>query len=263
MADLLNQYGLGSLHSVLRGLVMGGETDPAQLTLALQNTNEWKTRFAGNEMLRQSGRAVLSIGEYLSAEQSYAQALKQFGLPQGFYDDPQDFAKWIGNSVSPNEVMQRAQMWSDIAKRQDPAVKQQLASMGFSDGDLTAFMMDPARATPLIQQKYQTTLLGAAARRSGVVADNQYLTKLADMGVSEQQAAQGYGVISESMGALTTLAQIYGVDYNQRDFESEVFESSGEATRKRKRLASQERAAFGGSSGVVRGSLTQNTAGQY
>lgn len=263
MSGLLNQYGLGSLTGVLQKLILGGTTDENQLTLALQNTAEWKQRFAGNEMLRQAGLPVLSIGEYLSAEQSYAQALKQYGLPQGFYDDPSDFAKWIGNSVSPNEVMQRAQMWADVANRQDPAVKAQLASMGMSDGDLIAFMMDPSRATPLIQQKYQTTLIGAAARRSGVVADNGYLEKLAGMGVTEQQAQQGYGLISESMGALNTLAQVYGVDYNQRDFESEVFENSGGAAKKRKRLASQERAAFGGSSGVVKGSLTQNTAGQY
>ena len=258
----LNEYGLGSLSGVLRQLILDGTTDANQLSLALQSTNEWKQPFSGNEMLKQAGLPVLSIGEYISAERSYAQALKQYGLPQGFYDDPSDFAKWIGNSVSPNEVSQRAQMWADIANRQDPAVKQQLHSMGFSDGDLIAFMMDPTRATPLIQQKYQTTVLGAAARRSGVVANNQYLEKLAGMGVSEQQAQQGYGFISENLGALQTLAQVHGVDYNQGDAEAEVFEGSGASTRKRKRLASQERAAFGGQSGVVKGSLTQNTAGQ-
>jgi len=263
MAQMLNNYGLGSLAGTLRALIQEGTTDQSQLTLALQNTAEWKQRFSGNEMLRQKGLPVLSIGEYLSAEQSYAQALKQYGLPQGFYDDPNDFAKWIGNAVSPNEVMQRAQMWSDIAKREDPAVKNQLYSMGFNDGDIMAFMMDPTRAQPLIQQKYQTTLIGAAARRAGVVGDNGYLTKLADMGVTEQQAAQGYGLIGENMSSLSTLAQIHGVDYSQGDFEAEVFESNGGAARKRKRLASQERAAFSGSSGVVKGSLSQNTAGQF
>ena len=259
----LDGYGLGSLSNVLRQLILDGTTDANQLSLALQSTNEWKQRFAGNEALRQQGLPVLSIGEYISAERSYAQALKQYGLPQGFYDDPSDFAKWIGNSVSPNEVSQRAQMWADIANRQDPAVKQQLASMGMTDGDLIAFMMDPGRATPLIQKKYQSTLIGAAARRSGVVADNLYVEKLAGMGVTEQQAQQGYGFISENLGALQTLAQVHGVDYDQGDAEAEVFEGSGASAKKRKRLASQERAAFGGQSGVVKGSLTQNNAGSY
>jgi len=264
MKGLLDQYGLGSLAGVLQGIVVGGDTDPAQITLKLQDTHEGKTRFAANEMLKQKNLPVLSIAEYLSAEQSYAQALKQYGLPAGFYDDHSDFAQWIGNSVSPNEVMQRAQTYADIAKRTtDPAVKDQLQSMGFSDGDILAYVMDPARAQPLVQQKYQTALLGAAARRAGTVADNGYLTHLADMGVTEQQAAQGYGLISENMRSLSTLAQVYGVDYNQHDFETEVFDQNGQATQKRKRLASQERAAFGGSSGVAKGSLNKNTAGQF
>ena len=264
MRDTLNKYSLGSLAGVLQELVQGGNTDPAQITLKLQDTPEWKTRFAGNEALKQKNLPVLSIAEYLSAEQSYAQALKQYGLPEGFYDDHADFAKWIGNAVSPNEVMQRAQTYADIARRTtDPAVKSQLQSMGFSEGDILAYVMDPARAQPLVQQKYQTTLLGAAARNAGTVANNDYLTHLSDIGVTEQQAAQGYGLISENLGAMKTLAQVYGVDYDQSDFEKEVFESNGQSTRKRKRLASQERAAFGGASGVTKGSLTQNTAGQY
>lgn len=263
MRQMLETYGLGSLNHVLRKLILDGMTEPAQVTLALQETNEWKTRFAGNEALKQKGLPVLSVAEYLATEQSYAQALKQYGLPQGFYDDPQDFAKWIGNAVSPNELVQRAQMYSDIVKREDPAVKEQLKSMGFNEGDILAFVMDPTRAQPLIQQKYQTTLLGAAARRAGVVADNGYLQHLSDIGVTEQVAAQGYGLISENISSLSTLAQIYGVDYDQADFEQEVFEQDGQATRKRKRLASQERAAFSGSSGATRGSLSQNTAGQF
>lgn len=264
MSSLLSQYGLGSLSNVLKGLVVGGDTDAAQITLKLQSTPEWKQRFAGNEMLRQKNLPVLSVAEYLSAEQSYAQALKQYGLPAGFYDDHQDFANWIGNAVSPNEVMQRAQTYADIAKRTtDPAIKAQLTSMGMTDGDILAYVMDPSRAQPLIQQKYQTTLLGAAARRAGTVSDNNYLSHLSDIGVSEQQAAQGFGLISENMRPLTTLAQVYGVDYTQHDFETEVFESNGQATAKRKKLASQERAAFGGTSGVSKGSLNQNTAGQF
>lgn len=263
MSDLLAQYGLSSLAQTLRGLIMDGITDSASLSLALQNTNEWKVRFAGNEALRQKGLPVLSVAEYLANERSYSQALKQYGLPEGFYDDPSDFAKWIGSSVSPNEVMQRAQMYADVAKREDPAITQQLRSMGFNDGDLIAYMMDPARALPLVQQKYQTSLVGAAARRTGMVADNDYAQHLADLGITEQQAGQGYGLISEGLKTAERLGDIYGEEFGQRDFEQEVFENNGQASAKRKRLASQERAAFGGSSGIGRGSLGRNSGGSY
>lgn len=263
MLLILQEYGLGSLAGVLQGLIADGITDQASLMLALQATQEWKTRFAGNEMLRQNGLGVLSVAEYLAVERSYAQILKNYGLPKGFYDDPSDFAKWIGNSVSANELQQRAQIYSDLSMREDPAIRDQLKSMGLTEGDIMAYTMDPSRAAPLIQRQYQTALIGGAARRAGVVGDNTYLDRLAGLGVTEQQAGQGYGFIGENLSTLTSLGEIYNTEFGQRDLESEVFENSGDAAKKRKRLASQERANFSGSSGIGQGSLTQDTSGSY
>lgn len=263
MRGFLKQYGLDSLTGRLQGLIQSGITDQATLTLELQESPEWKTRFSGNELLRQNGQSVLSVAEYLATERSYAQIMKNFGLPQGFYDDPADFGKFIGNNVSASELQERVQSYSDLANREDPAIKQQLASMGMGQGDLLAFMMDPDRANPLIQKKYKTALIGAAARRTGLTTSNSYAERLAGMGVTEEQAQQGYGIISENLAAVDKLGEIYGVDYSQGDFEAEVFEGDGESARKRKRLASQERASFSGSSGVTTGSLSQSTAGQF
>lgn len=262
LAATLTNWGLASLIPTLKDLILQGITSEAELQLALQNTPEWKQRFAGNEMLRQKGLSVLSVGEYLATERSYAQIMHNFGLPSGFYDDPSDFAKWIGNSVSAAELQQRVSSYSDLMNRsEDPAIQQQLSSMGLGTGDLLAMWMDPERAMPLVQQKYQTALLGAAARRSGVVADNGYLGQLAARGVSEQQAAQGYGLIAGSLSDANTLSHVYGVDYGLNDMQAEVFDNSGDAQKKRRRLASQERASFSGTAGV--GSLTQNSAGSY
>ena len=263
MMSMLNEYNLGTLADVLKGLIIGGDTDPNLLQLKLQDTQEWKVRFAGNESLKQAGLPVLSVGEYLATERSYAQVMKNYGLPQGFYDDPSDFAKWIGGSVSPNELQQRAQSYADIANREDPAVTAQLASMGMSQGDILAYIMDPSRAMPLVQKKYQTTLLGSAARRAGVTADNGYLGHLTELGITEQQAAQGYGMIGEGLGTMKELGSIYGEDFNQSDFEGAVFEQNAAATQKQKRLASRERAAFQGSAGVGQGSLSRSSGGSY
>ena len=153
MTKMLGDYGLSSLGATLRKLILSGVTDANQLDLALQQTDEWKIRFAGNEKLRAAGLPVLSVAEYLSVEKSYAQVMKNFGLPQGFYDDPSDFADFIGNSVSSSELQSRAQMYADAAKREDPAVVEQLTAMGMGQGDILAFMMDPDRALPLVQRK--------------------------------------------------------------------------------------------------------------
>lgn len=260
---MLTQYGLGSLANTLHDIILSGITDTNQISLQLQNTEAWKTRFSGNEILRQKGLPVLDPASYLSVESSYAQVMKNYGLPAGFYDDPHDFGQFIGNSVSPAELQQRAQMYSDIAKRQDPAITDQLRSMGLSDGDILAHMMDPNRALPLIQQKYQTALIGAAARRSGLVTDNSFASHLADLGISESQATQGYGQIASELPGAQRLGEIYHDQLGQHDLETEVFDGNGAVTSKKKRLASQERAAFSGGSGVGQGSLSRNSSGSY
>lgn len=259
MQQLLDQYGLGSLGSVVQNLISGGMTDAAQLQLELQNTNEWKTRFAGNEALRAAGLPVMSVAEYLSVERSYAQIMKNYGLPTGFYDDPSDFAKMIGGSVSARELEQRVSAWADLASREDPAIKAQLQAMGFGDGDLIAFMMDPTRAQPLIQKKYQEALLGGAARREGLDPSN--VGRLVEAGITEREAMQGFGAIGDAMPDAMRLNDIYGEDVTQGDLEEEVFMNSG--GKKRKRLASRERAAFQGTSGVGQGSLSRRDNGSY
>lgn len=261
LSDMLTQYGLGSLTGELQNIILGGITNQAEISLQLQSTDAWKTRFKGNELLRAKGLPVLDVAQYLSVESSYAQVMKNYGLPQGFYDDPEDFSNWIGNSVSPSEIQQRAQMYSDVARREDPALTQQLQSMGFGDGDILAYMMDPSRAMPLIQQKYQTSLIGAAARRTGIVAtDAQHL---ADLGITEQQATQGYGQIAAEMPGAQRLGDIWNESISQSELESEQFDGNAAAGAKKKRLASRERAAFSGSAGVGQGSLGRNASGQY
>jgi hypothetical protein len=263
MSDLLNQYDLGSLAGTLKSIILGGVTDTNEIQLQLQDTQAWKTRFAGNEMLKKQGLPVLSVSQYLSVEQSYAQVMKNYGLPKGFYDDHADFAKFIGSSVSPAELQQRAQMYSDFSKRDDPAVIQQLKSMGLSEGDILAYTMDPNRALPLVQQKTQTALIGAAARRVGLTPDNSYAQHLADIGITEQQAEIGYGNIAGEINQDKLLADTYGGSITQHDLATEAFENNTAVTNTKKRLASQERAAFSGSSGVGQGSLGRNPAGSY
>lgn len=266
LASLFESWGLplgNDIEDVIRQAMKDGITPDHidQIMPQLQATKTWKTRFAGNEILKQNGQSVLSVPEYLATERAYSQIMANFGLPKGFYDDPQDFAKFIGHSVSANELQQRVSAYADLASREDPAIVAQLQSMGLSKGDLLAHMIDPDRAAPLIQREYKAALIGGAARRAGLTPDNGYLDHLAAQGVTEDQASQGYGLIAGSLADANMLAQVYGENYGQSDMEAEVFDNSATAGKKRKWLASQERAAFSGSAGV--GKLTQNTTGSY
>ena len=101
-----------------------------------------------------------------------------------------------------------------------------------------------------------------AARRAGYdVNNNDTYRRLAAQGVTEQQASQGYGLIAGALVDANTLGHVYGEDYTASDMEAELFDNNATAARKRKRLASAERAAFGGSSGSS--GINRSTSGSY
>lgn len=262
--SILQSYGLDGFREiakVVRKAIIDGITDPNQLDLLVRDTEAWHQRFAGNDQLVKNGGNALSVAEYLSVENSMRQVMSQAGLPQGFYDSPDDFAKFIGSSVSAAELQGRVTDAVDLMNRHDSAIQDQLASMGLSKGDLLAYYLDPKRALPLLQTKYQTTLIGAAARRAGAATSNDYAQQLAELGVSEGQAIQGYGQVAEITPALKQLGDIYGQDYTQSDAEAEIFQGGSGA--KRRSLSSQERGTFSGSSGTSQSSLGRSGSGSY
>jgi hypothetical protein len=83
------------------------------------------------------------------------------------------------------------------------------------------------------------------------------------MGVSESQAAQGFGQIGAALPEFSRLGDIYGTKYGFGDAEAEVFGNDSEAQLKRNLLASQERAAFNGTAGITSGSIRRDDTGNY
>jgi len=263
---ILASYGFPGSEEIareVRRMIIDGVTDFQQIELGLRDTKAWQKRFAGNELRLKAGLNALSVSEYLSTEKSMADVLHNAGLPMGFYDDPADFAKWIGHSVSPSELASRVTAAVDLKNREDPAVTAELRRRGLSEGDITAYFLDPDRAMPILQKQYQSTLIGAAARRAGTTTDTEYADKLAGMGITEQQAAAGFGTVADITHPLKELGDVYGEDYNKDDAQAEVFENSAAAARKRKKISGQETAAFSGSSGTSQQSLGRSSAGSY
>ncbi len=252
--EMLEAFGLPSnsdVVNVINNALLEGQSE-AEIELRLQDTETWKTRFRGNELLRQNGGPVLSIPAYLEQERLYGQILHNAGLPSGFYDDPADFAEMIGGRVSVQELQDRVNLAGEIVHREDPAVLHQLALRGITPGQLIAHALDPQRAKPLILRDQNSILIGAAAQRAGLTVDTSTSDRLAERGIGEAQAQQGFGQINDFLESTDKLGDIYGVDYSLDDAVDEVFE--GTSSEKRKQLARTEKAAFGGqnSFGVVR-----------
>lgn len=259
---LLEQYGLGSLASTVVNYVKQWGTDTTTIFTAIQDTNAWKRRFAANEARRKAGLPVLDPSEYLATERAYRQALQAAGIPKGMWDKPSDFQKFLELDVAPSEIMERAMEARKLADRVDPVQKRALAArLGIGVGDLAAYYLNPTKAMPVLQAEVDKALLEAERVRAGFRGGARSRSEdLYSMGITEEQARQGYGVISQMHPALRRMSQTRGALENVgvRDLEDEVFGSDGQAATRRRRLESQERARFTGSGGTGQGTLTRD-----
>lgn len=261
ISALFSSYGLGNLADKIFDYVKKGY--PADtISVLLQDTTEYKTRFAGNEIRKKQGLPVLSPGEYLATEASYKQIMQTAGMPKGFYDQSSDFNNWIGKNISPSEIQARVDMATQATVLANPEYRKALNQMGISNSDLTAYFLDTTRAMPYLQKAAATATVGAEALRQNMQFDKQYAEKLALEGVTQEQARTGYAQIAMEQQTLGTLGEIYGSAYGQRQAEEAVIRGQSDALRRRQDLINQERGNFSGAAGAARGGLAQR-GGQY
>ncbi|OEJ24290.1 hypothetical protein AS594_07105 [Streptomyces agglomeratus] len=266
LKSLFSQYGLGSLAGKIFEYVKQGYGADT-IGLLLQDTKEYKERFAANEVRAKAGLPVLNPAEYLSAESAYRQILNSAGLPKGFYDNPADFRSWIAGDVSPTEIKGRVDLAVEATQQANPSYKQALYKMyGIAEADLTAYFLDRKRAEPLLKKQATAAAIGAAALRRGFGANRTDLEGYATLGITGAQAEEGYGRIAEGFETMLGLAGRYGSSWSQKDAEQDVFTpgaartvGSENAAEKGKRLKSQERAMFAGG----RGSSSQGLNAGY
>lgn len=260
MLGVLQQYGLESLASTVLGYIKQGYSEDT-ITILLPETSAYKKRFAANAAREKAGLPALSPAEYLAVENSYRQVMSAAGLPPGFYDQPSDFTKWIAADVAPAEIQQRVQVASDMVNNLDPSTKAQFEQW-YTKGDMVAYALDRQRAATVLERQWAAAQVGGAARDQGVSLTRQQGERIADLGLSEQQARTGLGQVSRIDRSVGRLSSIYGGDYDQQDALSEVFFDDQDAARQRRGLASQERAQFGGSSATSTTSLSTRRGGQ-
>jgi hypothetical protein len=254
--SLFKSYGLESLAPKIFDYVKNGYS-PDTVSILLQDTTEYKQRFAGNEIRKQQGLPVLNPGEYLATEASYKQIMQASGMPTGFYDQNSDFNNWIGKNISPSEIQTRVDLATQATTLSNPSYRKALNAMGISDNELTAYFLDSTRALPHLQKSAATAAVGAEALQQGLTFDKSYSEQLAMEGISADQARQGYSQVASDLATYGALGKMYGQDFGQRTAEQSVFENDTAATAKKNRLFSQERAAFTGGTGGARGGLGQ------
>lgn len=256
-------YGLGSLApKILEYIQQGYGADT--IALMLQDTDEYKKRFAGNELRKKAGLPILSPAEYLALESTYKQILDSNGMPKGFYDSNDDFTAWIGSNVSPMEIQSRVELAARAVNNTDNHYLESLREYGLGSGDLVAAMLDRSRALPLLQKRVREAEIGAEARRQGLRLSQARADYFESMGVDQGTAASAYQMIGATLPYLSNLGDIYGdSSYGQETIEDELLGRSGLASERRRRLQNREVGSFSGESGLNKTSLGVTTRGSF
>lgn len=265
LKNLFNSYGLPTLAPKIYEFITKGYSADT-IGILLQETPEYKQRFAANEQRKKAGLPVLSPQEYLQTEQAYRQYFRQAGLPEGFYDQPDDFTQFLGKDVSPTEVQSRVELASQATALANPAYKKALNEIyGIDDSALTAYFLDPNRAVPLLQKQAAAAAIGAEAMKRGLTYDKNQLETYASSGINAQQAGQIYASIAENQQGFQQVAQSFQEDLSQKDLEQALFTPGASApgqessSGKLNRLQSWQRARIGGQAGGAQSGLARRS----
>lgn len=266
--EQFKQYGLESLVEPLKGLIISGAS-PSEFTIRLRETDAYKKRFAANEARIKSGLRALSEAEYIRNEDAYQEVMRRRGLPPEYYAKgdlgiQKGFESLLAGDVSSTELEDRIVTAQDRVLNANPEIAAQLKQFypGISNGDILAYVLDPANAINQIKRKVTAAEIGAAAGTYGLSTTVGRAEQLAGAGVTEATAQQGFKTISQVSPRAGVLAQYYKQDpYTQETAEKEFFGLTGarEAEMQRKKLTSLETAAFSGSAGA--GAIARDRAG--
>lgn len=195
---VLGEYGLSELADTVWGWIVEGLSE-AEIIQRMRGTDTYKKRFVGMEERRKKGLAPISERDYINYERDARQLFRAAGLPTGFYDSNDDFTKFLANDLSISELSDRVTLAANAAFRMPKEDRDALTQWGMGPGDLTAFWLDPDKAQPLLERKYAAAQLAGTSKRSGFGDLNEdTATGLATMGVTQQQAQQGFGTLVES-----------------------------------------------------------------
>ena len=259
-----SKYGLESLVPKIRELVINGSTE-STIAFELQETPEYKQRFKANTERLKKGLSVLDAGTYIGMEDSYRQALRAYGLKQ--FDTDDYVSQFIANDISANELSNRIVTAVQRVQNADPAITSQLREFyNIGQNDLVAYVLDPNQQFQKIERQVQAAEIGVAAARQGITAGVQVAEQLAAQGVTKAEAQKGYATIADILPDAKKLSDIYGTTlegYDLGQAEQEVFNQLASAQRRRQKLTQREIAAFGGSSGTNKTSLTTSSVGQF
>jgi hypothetical protein len=195
-----------------------------------------------------------NLSEYVQTEKAYGNILRS---KPAFADLATDanIKQFISGNVSVDEVQARIDNAYYAVSTADQALKDQIKEQfpSLTDDDLAKSLV--TGNTDSVQQKIKFGAAGiaASAKVAGIQAQSN-LEDLAKQGVTRETALKGFQQVARERGGIQQASRMFGgTGPTQAELEAEAL--TGAESASAKRLRSQARAQFGGSSGITTGSL--------
>ena len=271
------QYGLGEsiADRIVDLTVNQGYTETA-VTLALQQSPEYKARFSGLEKYKQNYATDIAAGrkaqpltpaQYIKAEQEYQEILNRYGV--GDLASQETFSELIGGDVSALELKDRVENVYDKIRNADSVLRQQLTTYfpTLTEADFAKSLLtgkSPEDMASSLKRRVSQAEISSEAARAGLGGLTVgRAAELEQMGITRTLARAGYSRIAEQQAVLNKLGGIYQQDVTDIQSELEAEQFQGLASQRRKKLEQTEQATFAGRSGTSQVSLSQGTAGTF
>ncbi len=216
-ALILRQYGLEALIPIVDSWIRGGMSwEEAQLAFYDTSTEAGKifdTRFPAIRMRREANLAPISPADYVAYEGHARQLMRAAGLPEGFYDTPDDYTNLLAGDVSLSELNDRINQGFIQVQQAPPEVREAFSEYFGSNGDaaLASYFLDPERAVPVLAEEVEIAKIGGASKAFGFQLDKGRAKKIAGTDVSFTEARSAFGNL-RSMEPLFTESVSEGVD---------------------------------------------------
>lgn len=284
LRDLFGQLGFAdadvtSLMSQVEGWIGEGLADVGNeaILAKFRGSDIYQNRFQGMAALRARGQAI-SEAEYVQMERSYRRVLSSYNLPTEFYDNYNDYAKFIEADVSAQELEDRVVAARQVMDNADSGVLAELREYyGVDDGTAMSYLLgltdekgvarQAVRSQQEISSQLRTAQIGGAAERAGFSMGRSQSELLAGSAVGQtldpfnpQTRAQLEGTFARARRTANRERTLAGIDreaYTEMDTLSAAF-GDDEKMLASERRAKRERARFSGTAGAARSALSQS-----
>lgn len=235
----------------------------------IRQQEAYKKRFPAMEYFSSIGQAP-SESAYIAAEAEYRKAMSVLGPGYEKYVTTDYIGNMMKNDLDTGEVVKRVAAAQDYIYSSAPreVVEALRSEYGMTDNEMVAYMLDPENIGRQVLVDYEIRSARAQVRGAANAVGIESLTaedadEIAARGYNYTNATPQLARAKEDSRTLAEMASMSGDSFTERESLSAEFNLGGgeAAKRKKKRLASQERARFSGSSGVSRTSLSSGGLG--